>query len=573
VKLTRSSTSVIVALLAVALAGIAVVQALSWRHVRRLAEEAFRANVHAALADTVDRLEAAELERKVVDLYVPESAAATAPFALLVPRSDGVPATGPAELPAGGKGFRLPVSSTGRTLVVDLSQPQRLRITRVGPPPQEIVSETRLPGRHEFPLPDCPTRRPCEYRLEVGDLPHRVLVADGRIARITLVAPRSSQLFALVQKTLEQSMTGQPPPIGLRVDPATVEGTLRASLAERGVSAQFGFGIVRDKGRRVEMARPETVRAELGRTPFRVRLFPRDPRPGADELAVVFPGARLSRETPAVTWAIVSGIFIAVTVGCFTVVLRLAAAQRAFTSRLTDFVNTLAHEFKTPLSTVTLAGDAMADAAGRGNAEGVAKFRRVIADECCRLRIQVERILEVASLERRGPAGLSLTRVDLHDVVRAALEHFEPRVAARQGRIEAALGAGRHHVIGDEVHLLNVLHNLLDNALKYTARPPAIRVTTANAARKVRLAVEDNGIGIPPGQERRIFEPFYRAPRRGGHDVRGFGIGLSYVARVVAGHAGSVRARNVDGGGAVFEIDLPVAPQAPGEGTTSDDAS
>ena len=215
----------------------------------------------------------------------------------------------------------------------------------------------------------------------------------------------------------------------------------------------------------------------------------------------------------------------------------------------------LAHEFKTPLSTVTLAGDAMADAAGSGNDEAVTKFRRVIADECRRLRVQVERVLEVAALERRGPAGLNLAPVDLHDVLRVALENFEPRVTARQGRIEAALDASRHHVIGDEVHLLNVLHNLLDNALKYTARPPAIRVTTVNTARTVRLAVEDNGIGIPPGQRRRIFEPFYRAPHGGVDDVQGFGIGLSYVARVVAGHGGSIGVRGGLNGGSVFEIE------------------
>jgi two-component system phosphate regulon sensor histidine kinase PhoR len=302
-------------------------------------------------------------------------------------------------------------------------------------------------------------------------------------------------------------------------------------------------------------------------------LFPRDAKPGADQLAVVFPGARSVSETPVVAWAIVSGLFIAVTVACFAVVLRQAAAQRAFAARLTDFVNNLAHEFKTPLSTVTLAGDAIADAAGSGNAEGVAKFRRVIADECRRLRVQVERVLEVAALERRGPAGLNLAPVDLHDVVRVALENFEPRVTARQGRIEVALDAGRHHVIGDEVHLLNVLHNLLDNALKYTAKPPAIRVTTTNAARIVRLAVEDNGIGIPPGQQRRIFEPFYRAPRGGVHDVQGFGIGLSYVARVVAGHGGSIRVRGCPNGGSVFEIELPVRAENSDARATSDDAS
>jgi len=111
-------------------------------------------------------------------------------------------------------GVRLPVSSIGRTLVVDIQQPQRLRITRVSPSPQEVVSEVRAAGRHELPLPDCPTRQPCEYRLDLGDLKYRVLVAEGRVARITIVAPRSPQILAIVQKIIEQSMTGAPPPIG-----------------------------------------------------------------------------------------------------------------------------------------------------------------------------------------------------------------------------------------------------------------------------------------------------------------------------------------------------------------------
>jgi two-component system phosphate regulon sensor histidine kinase PhoR len=254
-------------------------------------------------------------------------------------------------------------------------------------------------------------------------------------------------------------------------------------------------------------------------------------------------------------------------------VLYLAAARRRFASRLTDFVNNLAHEFKTPLSTIALAGDAMADAAGRADAAGVAKLRRVVADECRRLRIQVERVLEVAAFERRERAGLVLAPVDLHDVVRTAIDHFEPRVAVRHGRIDASLNADRHHVVGDEVRLLGVLHNLLDNALKYTPKAPMIRIATASSAGRVRLVVEDNGTGIQAGEERRIFEPFYRSPQGAARHEPGFGIGLSYVARVVAAHGGSVAARNAPAGGAIVEMALPVGSPPSEEPRIHDGAS
>jgi two-component system phosphate regulon sensor histidine kinase PhoR len=268
--------------------------------------------------------------------------------------------------------------------------------------------------------------------------------------------------------------------------------------------------------------------------------------------------------------AVLAVCFTAITIGCFVVVLAGVGAQRRFAAMLTDFVNNVTHEFRTPVSTIALAADAMGLPAVAADDARRAKYRRIILDECERLRVQTDKVLEMAALERREIA-LDLAPVDVHDLIGTAVEQFEPAVADRQGRLTMALAAEPSQVDGDEVHLLNVLHNLLDNALKYNERQPAIAVETATTGTRLRIRVRDNGVGLPPGEAKRVFEPYYRVPHGDVHDVKGFGLGLSYVKHIVVAHGGTVRATSEPGQGAVFEIELPLkATAAPGRSAKGD---
>jgi len=261
--------------------------------------------------------------------------------------------------------------------------------------------------------------------------------------------------------------------------------------------------------------------------------------------------------------AVLSLLFILMITGCFIAVLGSLFAQKRFSRLLTDFVNNMTHEFKTPLSTITLAAETLANPEAPPDAERPARYGRIIREESRRMRHQVDKALEMAVLEK-ADLGLSAGVLDIASLVRGAAEAFFPEVEKREGHLEIQVEKDIPDIEGDEIHLLNVLHNLIDNALKYNLRAPEIRVRAQSARKGIRITVEDNGIGLRPAEMKRVFDKYYRAARGNVHDVKGFGLGLSYVRRIVLAHGGNVRVRSEAGRGSAFEIDLPLRVKAKG---------
>jgi two-component system, OmpR family, phosphate regulon sensor histidine kinase PhoR len=229
--------------------------------------------------------------------------------------------------------------------------------------------------------------------------------------------------------------------------------------------------------------------------------------------------------------------------------------QKRLSEIRTDFVNNMTHELKTPISTIGLSANVLLqkDIAP----ERVNQYASIIQAENQRLEKQVERVLQIALLEKEE---LKLTRqeLDLHEILQTVCETFKLTVDEREGKIITALNAESSLVIADKVHLTNILYNLLDNANKYSENTPLIQVSTKNENEWIYISISDNGKGIDKNNLKHIFDKFYRVPTGNVHDVKGFGLGLYYVKNIVELHHGKISVESTPGKGSTFKIGLPL---------------
>jgi two-component system phosphate regulon sensor histidine kinase PhoR len=309
------------------------------------------------------------------------------------------------------------------------------------------------------------------------------------------------------------------------------------------------------------MAHPHEAVGSLLKSEFHAVLSPLNPNGASERLVVDFPGRStyvLRQMWPAFAASIV---FIALITLAFIYTIRTILRQQRLALHMVDFVNTMTHEFKTPLSTVTLASEAIRRADVVGRKTQVLRYSRMIADEVNRMKLQVDRILQVAQLED-GDLELTLGEIHMHELIRATAGAFALQVEARGGTLLLDLAALKDLVAGDSVHLGNVLRSILDNANKYSPATPAIHVTTESGDAMFVVHVTDKGIGIQADHQKRVFEKFYRVPKGNLHDVKGFGIGLSYVKLLVEAHGGKVSLGSVPGEGTTVSVALPLSGRA-----------
>jgi two-component system phosphate regulon sensor histidine kinase PhoR len=210
---------------------------------------------------------------------------------------------------------------------------------------------------------------------------------------------------------------------------------------------------------------------------------------------------------------------------------------------------------KTPISTIGLSADGISGALLTSNLDRVRSYVQIIQNENSRLKSQVERVLQIASLSPKKVA-LQHKEINLHELLQKAVDTFEMQIQEAEGRISKDLLASNPNIKGDVVHITNVIYNLIDNAVKYTADSPQIHIRTSNKSGWFRLEIQDNGIGIDKDNQRMIFEKFYRVPTGNLHSVRGYGLGLFYVKTIVEAHKGKIQVTSEPGKGSTFSIEL-----------------
>ena len=259
------------------------------------------------------------------------------------------------------------------------------------------------------------------------------------------------------------------------------------------------------------------------------------------------------------TWFIIGAIiFTIIIITAFFLTIRTLLRQKKLGDIKSDFINNMTHEFKTPLATISLAVDALKNEKVSGDKEKTGYFTGIIKEENKRMNKQVETILQAALLDRHE-VQLNLKKLSAHELINRAINNISLPIQERGGELVVHLDAAKDMIMADEVHFTNFVNNLLDNALKYSKEIPLIKLTTSNAGHMIRIKIEDNGIGMNKETLSRIFEKFYRAHTGNVHNVKGFGLGLSYVKTMVEAHKGNIKAESTLGKGSCFTISFPLA--------------
>ncbi len=263
----------------------------------------------------------------------------------------------------------------------------------------------------------------------------------------------------------------------------------------------------------------------------------------------------------SMTWLIIGAILFTFIILCaFFITVRALIRQKKLSEIKSDFINNMTHEFKTPLATISLAVDALKNEKVINDRSKMDYFTGIIKEENSRMNKQVETILQAALLDRQQ-VQLDLKSLSAHDLISSALNNIHLQVEQKQAKLNVDLAATKDRIMADEVHFTNLISNLLDNALKYSKDNLHIKISTHNAGNAIKIKIEDNGIGMNKETLTRIFEKFYRAHTGNLHNVKGFGLGLSYVKTMVAAQSGTIKAESAPGKGTCFLLSFPLSKQ------------
>ncbi|NJB69563.1 two-component system phosphate regulon sensor histidine kinase PhoR [Saonia flava] len=255
--------------------------------------------------------------------------------------------------------------------------------------------------------------------------------------------------------------------------------------------------------------------------------------------------------------AILSFMFTVVIIVAYTSAIFQLLKQKKISEIKTDFINNMTHEFKTPIATINLAVEAIKNPKIIGDKEKVNRYLQMIREENKRMHAQVENVLRISRLEKKQ-LEISKVRVDMHDIINDAIAHIELIVSDRGGYVNTSLNAKRTEVLGNEMHLTNVIVNILDNAVKYSEEAPKIDVFTEVAKNSIVVKIQDQGAGMSKAVLKKVFEKFYREHTGNIHNVKGHGLGLAYVKRIIDDHQGEVYAESEKGKGSTFYVKLPL---------------
>ena len=286
------------------------------------------------------------------------------------------------------------------------------------------------------------------------------------------------------------------------------------------------------------------------------QLFPHDIIPTPNFLVLYFPNQRnfLLQSVSFIAGASLALTLILLIISLITIL--VIFKQKKLSEIKNDFINNMTHELKTPISTISLASQMLGDESVPMDSKALAHVSNLIKEESKRLGNQVEKVLQMSIFDD-GKIDLSLKRLDTSSLISQIVDKMSLQINQNQAKVELDLQEEEGTVMADEVHITNVLYNLLDNALKYSGDDPIIRIVTRNKKAGVEIAISDNGIGISKENQKRIFEKFYRVPTGNLHNVKGFGLGLSYVKKVLEDHGGYIRVASEIKKGTAFKIFIP----------------
>ncbi len=348
-------------------------------------------------------------------------------------------------------------------------------------------------------------------------------------------------------------------PIRERADSAVVDGYLRAEFENNGLNLPFEYAVVNRGGGVVYKSSGYDPASVNSNSSFVQVLFPNDPASRSNSIKVYFPTKKYYIMS-SIKFMIPSFIFTFILLIVFLYTIIVAFRQKRLTEMKNDFINNMTHEFKTPISSISLAAQMLNDDSVRKSPTMMQHISTVINDETKRLRFQVEKVLQMSMFDRQK-ATLRLQAVDANKAIANIVSTFKLKVERYGGQIISSLEASDSTVEVDEMHFTNVIFNLLDNAVKYRKEeePLKLKVSTQDiSGDRLEIRISDNGIGLRKEDMKKIFEKFYRVSTGNRHDVKGFGLGLAYVNKMIKELKGDIRVESEFGIGTTFIIILPL---------------
>jgi two-component system phosphate regulon sensor histidine kinase PhoR len=335
-----------------------------------------------------------------------------------------------------------------------------------------------------------------------------------------------------------------------------IDTLLKQEFAGKGINSEYEFGVYSPDSNKIVLEKTGKYHEELLFKGYSFFLFSGSALSTRDFLLVYFPDQ--SRYNLRSLWAmmLLSLTIVVVIVAAFSYSVFTIIRQRKLSELKNDFINNMTHEFKTPISTISLACQALSDKDIPRSNEMYNDYIQIIADENHRLGEMAEKILQTAILEK-GNLHLRDESIDIHELISDVIHKIAIQIEIRDGVINQSLKASQPIIKADKVHLSNVIYNLLDNANKYSPRKPHILVSTSSAENGVHISVQDKGMGISKANLKRVFDKLYRVPTGDVHNVKGFGLGLSYVKFIVEKHGGNISVESEPGKGSTFTLFLP----------------
>ena len=364
-----------------------------------------------------------------------------------------------------------------------------------------------------------------------------------------------------------------PPDISERIIPQKLDYLIKEELENHGISLLFQYGVIQSvdssfiiiNGNYVvgSMDDSEATHAtypqsrSLFNSKYHIALFRSDLKNSPGWLTLHFPNKTGWLWYSLLPTLLAAVLFTCLILFCFSYTIYVILRQKKVSSMKTDFINNMTHEFKTPIATISLAADSIASPKVISDEAKINRFVGIIQQENKRMLRQVEKVLQMAQMDEKD-FKLKISQVNMHMIIQQAVDHLSLQVQRKEGQITMHLNAEQPMIEGDHTHLSNVIYNMLDNANKYSEGAPEIVISTKNVTDGIEITVTDHGIGMTKEDQKHIFDKFYRVHTGNVHDVKGFGLGLSYVKAIAQAHRGSIQVKSEPGKGSEFCLYLPV---------------